>query len=185
MPKPHAAPAPRKPRAGRARYDDLRLEETVGFLLSDVARTMTRAFSARIAAHGVSMSTFQFLRVLWEEDGTSQAALALLTRLQGPSAAAALQELERRGFVRRVADDDDRRKLRVLLTPAGHRLYDVVMPDIAATNRTMLAGFTASEQALLKQMLRRMRLNLAPRPTRHKARETAPMPRSAARRPIG
>lgn len=159
MSKPRVAPA-------RSKYAHLQLEKTVGFLLSDAVRTMTRAFSARIAVHCISMGTFQYLRILWEADGLSQAELAKQTRTRGPSAAAALQELERGGFVRRVADGDDRRKLRVLLTPAGHRLYDVVMPDIAAINQAMLAGFTAREQALLKQMLRRMRFNLMPRPAK-------------------
>lgn len=143
-----------------ARYAHLRLEETVGFLLSDTVRTMTRAFAARIARHGVGMGIFQFLRVLWENDGLTQAELANRTRMRGPSAAGALYELERRGFVRRVADRHDRRKIRVLLTPKGRQLYDLVMPDIDVTNRAMLSGFSASEQRLLKSMLHRMRRNL-------------------------
>lgn len=142
------------------RYDHLRLEETVGFLLSDTVRTMTRAFSVRIAVHGVGMGIFQFLRVLWEDDGLTQAELALRTRMRGASAAGALHELERRGFVRRIADASDRRKVRVLLTPKGRKLYDLVMPDIDVTNRAMLVGFSAAEQRLLKQMLNRMRRNL-------------------------
>jgi DNA-binding MarR family transcriptional regulator len=143
-------------------YDHLRLEDTVGFLLSDTVRTMTRAFSARIAIHGVGMGIFQFLRILWEDDNLTQAELAARTRMRGPSAAGALYELERRGFVRRVVDPQDRRKIRVRLTPKGRKLYDLVMPDIDITNRTMLAGFGAAEQRTLKRMLHRMRRNLAP-----------------------
>ena len=143
------------------RYDHLRLEETVGFLLSDTVRTMTRAFSGRIAVHGVGMGIFQFLRVLWEDDGLTQAELAERTRMRGASAAGALHELERRGFVHRIADPHDRRKNRVLLTSKGRRLYDLVMPDIDLTNRAMLAGFDAAEQRSLKRMLHRMRRNLA------------------------
>ena len=144
-----------------ARYAHLRLEETVGFLLSDTVRTMTRTFSARIAKHGVGMGIFQFLRVLWEDDGLTQVELAERTRMRGASAAAALHELERRGFVRRIADSHDRRKVRVLLTPKGRQLYDLVMPDIDVTNRAMLAGFDAAEKRVLKAMLQRMRRNLA------------------------
>jgi DNA-binding MarR family transcriptional regulator len=148
--------------ARRAAYDDLRLEDTVGFLLADATRTMTRAFSARIAAHGVGMGIFTFLRILWEEDGLTQNELAARARMRGPSAAAALHELERRGFVRRTGDPHDRRKVRVVLSADGRKLYDLVMPDIALTNRFMLAGFSAAEQATLKRMLHRMRRNLAP-----------------------
>jgi DNA-binding MarR family transcriptional regulator len=149
-------------KSAAGRYDHLRLEDTVGFLLSDTARTMTRAFSARIAIHGVGMGIFQFLRILWEENSLTQAELAERTRMRGPSAAGALHDLERRGFVRRVADPHDRRKIRVLLTPKGRKLYDLVMPDIDVTNRAMLAGFDVAEQRTLKSMLHRMRRNLAP-----------------------
>jgi DNA-binding MarR family transcriptional regulator len=147
--------------ADPARYEHLRLDETVGFLISDTVRTMTRAFSARIAIHGVGMGIFQFLRVLWEDDGLTQAELAKRTRMRGASVAGALYDLERRGFVRRITDSDDRRKVRVWLTPKGRRLYDLVMPDIDVTNRAMLVGFSTAEQRLLKQMLNRMRQNLS------------------------
>lgn len=147
--------------ASKRRYVHLRLEETVGFLLSDTVRTMTRTFAARIARHGVGMGIFQFLRVLWEEEGLTQAELAERTRVRGASAAGALYALERRGFVHRLTDSHDRRKVRVLLTPKGRKLFDLVMPDIAVTNRAMLSGFSADEQRTLKSMLRRMRRNLA------------------------
>jgi DNA-binding MarR family transcriptional regulator len=155
--KPTTARADRRHR----RYDHLRLEETLGFLLSDVTRSMTRVFSARIAEHAVGMGIFQFLRILWEEEGLTQSQLALRTRMREPSAADALYDLERRGLVRRVADAKDRRKVRVLLTPKGRKLYDVVMPNIAKTNDMMLSDFTPSEQERLKAMLRRIRKNLA------------------------
>ena len=68
----------------------------------------------------------------------------------------------------------------VLLTAEGRKLYDLVMPDIAATNGIMLAGFSAAEQELLKSMLRRIRENLAaaetPPPTRRVARRGASAP---------
>ena len=89
--------------------------------------------------------------------------------MKGPSAVAAIRELEWRGFVRRVDDAHDRRKVRLFLTAEGRKLYDVVMPDIEAIRRIMLADFTAAEQDALKQMLRRMRRNLSPeqdKPTR-------------------
>ena len=159
-------------RAGRrANYDHLRLEETVGFLLSDTTRTMTRVFTKKIAMHGIGMGIFQFLRILWEEDGLTQSELAARARMKGPSAVAAIKELEWRGFVRRVDDRHDRRKVRLFLTADGRKLYDVVMPDIEAVRQIMLSGFTAAEQTQLKHMLRRMRRNLTPEPVRMSAAE--------------
>ena len=42
---------------------------------------MTRTFSGRIAEHGVGMGIFQFLRILWEENGLTQSELAARTRI--------------------------------------------------------------------------------------------------------
>ena len=148
----------------RTNYDHLRLEETVGFLLSDTTRTMTRVFTKKIAMHGIGMGIFQFLRILWEEDGLTQSELAARARMKGPSAVAAIKELEWRGFVRRVDDRHDRRKVRLFLTAEGRKLYDIVMPDIEAVRQIMLAGFSAAEQTQLKHMLHRMRRNLSPEP---------------------
>ena len=157
-----SAQSVREPREERkASFDDLKLEETIGFLLSDASRTMTRTFSARIAEHGVGMGIFQFLRILWEEDGLSQSELASRTRMRGASVANAIHDLERRGLVKRVPDRADGRKVRVMLTSQGRRLYDLVMPDIAVTNQSMLADFSGTEQETLKSMLRRIRRNLA------------------------
>jgi DNA-binding MarR family transcriptional regulator len=150
----------------RPNYDHLRLEETIGFLLSDTTRTMTRVFTKKIAVHGIGMGIFQFMRILWEEDGLTQSELATRARMKGPSAVAAIKELEWRGFVRRVDDQHDRRKVRLFLTTEGRKLYDVVMPDIDAVRKIMMAGFSAAEQNQLKQMLRRMRRNLSPEPLR-------------------
>jgi DNA-binding MarR family transcriptional regulator len=102
--------------------------------------------------------------------------------MKGPSAVAAIKELEWRGFVRRIDDRHDRRKVRLFLTAEGRKLYDLVMPDIDAVRKIMLADFSASEQDQLKQMLRRMRRNLSPEPARRektannsgRARRTAP-----------
>ena len=169
----------------RAKYDHLRLEETVGFLLSDTTRTMTRTFTKKIAVHGIGMGIFQFLRILWEEDGLTQSELAARARMKGPSAVAAIKELEWRGFVRRVDDRHDRRKVRLFLTAEGRRLYDVVMPDIEAIRQIMLADFSAAEQALLKQMLHRMRANLSPEGERSASGATRRGNGRSARPPAG
>jgi DNA-binding MarR family transcriptional regulator len=172
--------------SNRGTYDHLRLEETVGFLLSDATRTMVRVFTRKIAVHGIGMGIFQFLRILWEEDGLTQSELSARARMKGPSAVAAIKELEWRGFVRRVDDRHDRRKVRLFLTAEGRKLYDIVMPDIESVRQLMLAGFGADEQAELQEMLQRIRRNLSPEPVRTFARRNgapADQPATTARQP--
>ena len=83
--------------------DQLAPEETVGFLLWDTTRAFTTRFSKRIARHGVTFGLWPFLRALWEEDGLTQRQLSERVRMKGSTTVAAVNRLEERGLVRRIA----------------------------------------------------------------------------------
>lgn len=139
---------------------DLPLNEAVGFLLDDAARLMTRAFAKRLAAHRITLGAFPFLRALWEQDGLTQAELADRLGRAGPTAVAALRQMERDGLIRRVPDKADKRKAYVHLTAKGRSLYTRAKPDTEAHMRCCLAGFTQEERETFKRLLRRFRANL-------------------------
>ena len=140
--------------------DQLAPDDTVGFLLWDTTRAFTARFSKRIAHHGVTFGLWPFLRALWEEDGLTQRQLSERVRMKGPTTVAAVNRLEERGLVRRTHNERDGRKINVFLTPEGRRIYDLVMPEVAAINRQGIAGLTESEQEDLKRLLRGLRGNM-------------------------
>ncbi len=140
--------------------DQLAPEETVGFLLWDTTRAFTTRFSKRIARHGVTFGLWPFLRALWEEDGLTQRQLSERVRMKGPTTVAAVNRLEERGLVKRAHNEHDGRKINVFLTPKGRRIYDLVMPEVAAINLQGIAGLTESEQEELKRLLRGLRGNM-------------------------
>ena len=140
--------------------DQLAPDDTVGFLLWDTTRAFTARFSKRIARHGVTFGLWPFLRALWEEDGLTQRQLSERVRMKGPTTVAAVNRLEERGLVRRTHNEQDGRKINVFLTPEGRRIYDLVMPEVAAINRQGIAGLTESEQEDLKRLLRGLRGNM-------------------------
>lgn len=139
---------------------DLPLNEAVGFLLDDAARLMTRAFTKKLAVHGIPLGAFPFLRALWEEDGLTQTELADRLGRAGPTAVAALRQMERDGLIRRVADKADKRKAYIHLTAKGRAVYERAKPDTESHMRRCLSGFTPEEQEVFKKMLRRFRANL-------------------------
>ncbi len=135
-------------------------DETVGFLLWDARRTISKDFEKQIAPHGVSLSTFWILRILWDEDGLTQSQLIQRVRMKGPTIVGTVAQLEREGLVTRSADDHDSRKKLISLTPKGSRLRDVILPITEDVNRRALKGFAAAERNQLKVMLRRLRANM-------------------------
>jgi DNA-binding MarR family transcriptional regulator len=78
---------------------------------------------------------------------------------------AALDWLERRGFVRRRRNAEDARKINVFLTAKGRRVYPLVLPEIRHVNEKATRGMKPGELELLKRLLRRLRQNMGRRST--------------------
>lgn len=135
-------------------------EETVGFLLWDANRAISREFSIRIARHGVTLGLWPFLRALWERDGLTQRELSERVRMKGPTTVAALNKLEEKGLVRREGNKKDARKINVYLTPRGRTVYRRVMPDVEAVNKQIMDSFSVNEQVTFKDLIKRVRNNV-------------------------
>jgi DNA-binding MarR family transcriptional regulator len=82
------------------------------------------------------------------------------TRVTAPNVSQLIDALERDGLVRREGGLTDRRVTYVTLTPAGHRLAEVVVPAMARLMITALEGFTAAEKSLFYEFLARVRSNI-------------------------
>jgi DNA-binding MarR family transcriptional regulator len=135
-------------------------DETVGFLIWDARRAYSRDFGERISLHGVSLGVFPVLRMLWDEDGLTQADLIRRGRMSGPTIVGIVAQLEREGMVTRLPDPADSRKKRIMLTPSGEAMRHVILPITEEVNRRALKGFSTQERAQLKDFLKRLRGNI-------------------------
>ena len=69
--------------------------------------------------------------------------------------------LFREGLVSRVPEPDDRRSLRIRLTPAGKRFFDAMTPVHEGWIDRLMAGLTRAEMAHLLELLGRLKRSLA------------------------
>src|SRR6185436_1056823 len=67
-----------------------------------------------------------------------------------------IDALEKRGLVRRVRSDEDRRAIKLELTPEGRKLYPKALAAAVATANEFLEGFTKSEVKSLESFLQRI-----------------------------
>lgn len=121
---------------------------------------MQDLLQSKIVKYGLSIGNWYFLRALAHEDGLTHAELAAITETRAPSALSAILALERAGFVTRVQNQDDKRKVNVFLTPGGRRLngrLKMVAEEVAAVASR---DFSAQEKALFLQLLERIRTNV-------------------------
>lgn len=87
-----------------------------------------------------------------------------------------LDNLERRGLVRRLPHPDDRRKLLIDITPDAQAIVDELLPKLHARERDVLgAALTVAEQRTLLRLVAKVQRAAA-------AAGTTPAPKGALRR---
>ncbi|MCH8197201.1 MAG: MarR family transcriptional regulator [Proteobacteria bacterium] len=136
---------------------EFRPEHSTGYLLRDTFRAFSKVLAGRISAHGVTIGQWYFLRVLWEEDGLTQRELSQRVGMMEPTTVTALNGMEKRGYVRRVRNTEDRRKVNVFLTRKGRSLRNKLLPFAIEVNRFATEGVSEDDLENLRATLRRMR----------------------------
>ena len=145
-----------------ARGEDVHFdsETSVGYLLRDTYRVFTKVLQARISAHGVTIGQWYFLRVLWDEDGLTQRELSLRVGMMEPTTVTALNGMEKRGYVRRVRNTEDKRKVNIYLTETGQALRNVLLPQAIDVNIRSVAGVSLDDVETVRRTLHAMKQNL-------------------------
>jgi len=124
-----------------------------GYLLRIAFRSISRALERRTLPYGVTSGQWRFLRVLWVEDGITQRELSRRVGMREPTTVAAINSLEKAGFVTRRKSEEDRRRVHVHLTAKAKRLKAKLIPCVAEVNDIALKGLTPQQVALLRRAL--------------------------------
>ncbi len=134
--------------------------ESVGYLISRVRSTMANLVTQRTMAElGI---TSQQASVLFMVASGKCLLAAELAREYGIDASAVtrlVDRLEKRNLVRRVRSSEDRRVVRLALTPEGQSIAMRMPAIFSSVMDELLAGFTPEEVGFLKSMLRRVLTN--------------------------
>lgn len=128
--------------------------------IKDLLRTIQRAMQNRLAAHGVSIGQWVFLRILWEREGLTQRELSELAGVREPTTYSALLAMEKAGYITRKRMAGNMRNLSVNLTPAGRALKARLVPLAEEVNAVAIAGLSVQEVAAFRETLLRMISNL-------------------------
>jgi len=87
-------------------------------------------FRALFAAHDLTEQQWRVLRVLWEQPGLTQNALARETLIPSNSLVGVLDRLEKRTLITRLRSTTDRRAVHVRATPQGLALGAQIRPQL-------------------------------------------------------
>jgi DNA-binding MarR family transcriptional regulator len=143
-----------------ARRNDFAPADSVSQLLRHTHRAFMRMMEQRLARHGIIISAWFVLRVLWERDGLSQAELAERVGIVGPTMVTAIRRLVQDGLATRLPDPDDKRKVKIYLTPKAQQLRSKLLAEAAEVVDLATAGLSSTEIRHLNASLRRIAVNL-------------------------
>ena len=112
----------------------------------------------RICCYDVSVTQCYAVETLVKRGALRLQVLAEEMFLDKSTASRVIDTLERKGYVSRVEDDEDRRAVRIQATDAGRELYEKIRADLIAEERAMIENLSAEARqgalSLLRQITR-------------------------------
>lgn len=137
-------------------------QESVGYWITMAYNAYLDVFKESLDPYGITYRQAQILGWLAVRGPLSQAELAGLMMIEPPSLVGTLDRMEAIGLLERKSCPSDRRKNLVHALPAADGMWE----QIAACGRTVRAkatqGLSQEEVATLRDLLERVRTNLAP-----------------------
>ena len=120
-------------------------------------RTVEARLEAALSPLGLSAAQYEVLRALHLEDEPLMlSALAAHARCVRSNMTALVDRLERDGHVRRIPNPDDRRSIRVQLTPQGAGAYEAAVRALEAVEVDLLGRLTPGEQGVCRRVFERL-----------------------------
>jgi MarR family transcriptional regulator, lower aerobic nicotinate degradation pathway regulator len=140
-----------------AEYDPPnRVRELPSWLVAQVARRAQLLIEDALAPEGARRHHYVILASLAEQGHASQADLGRRLWIDRSDLHAMLNDLEERGWVARVRDEDDRRRNVVTLTRPGRAALARLDKRVHASQDALLASLSATERRELLRLLERV-----------------------------
>ena len=135
-------------------------ENSIGYLIHEVARMMRRRFEEEASTHGFTLPQWRALAEIYRSEGIAQVSLAAALDVDQMTVSGIVSRLEKRGLIDRYPDPNDSRAKLARLTPAGRALVTNAKNVGRALYENALDGLSAADRDAMAAKLRLIRDNL-------------------------
>jgi DNA-binding MarR family transcriptional regulator len=145
----------------QAIYDieSFRPSQGVGAFIGRARRTIVEAIEQKLAPLEISHAQWVVVMLLGDGAAATAAELCKILVYDPGAMTRLLDRLEKKGVLRRVRANSDRRTARLELTPEGKRLYPKILEALVQEFNRLLRGFSKAEVRQLEDLLQRMVAN--------------------------
>lgn len=130
------------------------LDERFSDALHSTSRSWRQAVDRKLKYLGVSQASWMTIAIAAKaRSPLSQSELADKLGVEGATMVAMIDRLVKAGLVMREASTTDRRVKRVILTPAGVKIYDKVKAEAVALRKELLADTDQKKLLIATELL--------------------------------
>ncbi len=127
------------------------------FQMRSAMKKIDRYLAIQLEEYGVSVPQSFVLFALLEEDGSTLKEIGTKAQIDSSSMTVLVDKLENEGFLERRLDSQDRRAIRVFLTPKGRELAEKVLDLAVNFNRRLQESLGDTEDSFQKGLGRIIR----------------------------
>jgi DNA-binding MarR family transcriptional regulator len=147
--------------AGIYTPEGIRPDNSIGYLISKVRLELYSQVDRELAPHDMTTAQFSIMAHLAYDLADSASSLCSGMSYDPGAMTRMVDRLEAKGFVRRVREKEDRRKVRLELTKEGREAFPEMKARVVEVLNRLLKGFSKGEASQLQDFLKRMLANAA------------------------
>lgn len=145
------------------------VDDYLSYLLARASHQVSREFHAQLRPYRLSVPHWRVLATLIEADGLSLGELAEAVLFKQPTVTRVIDRMVRDGWVKRTTGSDDRRRVRVHITPRGETAVRELVKKAKMHEADILRSYSPAEIDNLKRILRDLiERSALPRPRRRR-----------------
>jgi DNA-binding MarR family transcriptional regulator len=140
----------------RSSSTEQQLLQEIGRLIPRVRRSIWAGAVHRLEAHGETMLAWQVLGGAQRTGPSTQRELADAVSQHPAGVCRLLDDLEKRGLVKRSRDAGDRRRMIVRVTAAGRKRWQMLLPEVVCSVEETVSPLSDAERRALRDILRKV-----------------------------
>lgn len=131
----------------------MKVDDYIGFILNNASRKWSQFTTDFLKVYDITSEQAGIIRRLGEEEGISQKDLSKRMEKDQTNVTRMLDQLERKGLVRREANLEDRRSFLTYLTDKGKEVNENIIPTELEIMDIALKGLSEEKMILFKDII--------------------------------
>ena len=148
-------------RAPPAKTEKPLFADFLPYLITRLAYELNLDLIEKLRRESINVTRWRILAVLAMGDGITILDIIDRAMMQQSALSRALMNMEKEGYVRRIAGRNDARCVEVFLTAKGRALFDSLNVVVRGRQRRLLDGLSAAERSAAFALVRRLSRNMA------------------------